>query len=114
MSAGVQSHVLRRDAHAAAVRFEHGLQLRHVGADGAAVPSLPLVAMTVSMLRDAGVEVDDSTANRWYVAPGPIAARDWIIEPDLSNAAPFLEAAMSQLANLPWVEGCARTSPAPV
>ena len=42
------------------------------------------------MLREHGVEVDDSDANRWAVAPGPIRALDHVIEPDLSNAAPFL------------------------
>ena len=42
------------------------------------------------MLREHGVEVDDSDANRWAVAPGPIRAVDRTIEPDLSNAAPFL------------------------
>ena len=77
-----------------AASFTEGLTVVHVGADGAAVPSLPHVAMTVSMLRDAGVEVDDSSANRWIVAPGPIAARHWTIEPDLSNAVPFLAAAV--------------------
>ena len=46
--------------------------------------------MTVAMLREHGVEVDDSDANRWAVAPGPIKAVDHLIEPDLSNAAPFL------------------------
>jgi 3-phosphoshikimate 1-carboxyvinyltransferase len=46
------------------------------------------------MLRDAGVDVDDSRANRWRVSPGPVAARHWDIEPDLSNAVPFLSAAV--------------------
>ena len=58
------------------------------------VPSAPHVAMTVSMLRDAGVSVDDATPDRWVVRPGPIAARHWAIEPDLSNAVPFLAAAV--------------------
>jgi 3-phosphoshikimate 1-carboxyvinyltransferase len=40
------------------------------------------------------VDVDDSQANRWRVSPGPIAARHWSIEPDLSNAVPFLAAAV--------------------
>ena len=61
---------------------------------GRSVPSAPHVAMTVSMLRDAGVDVDDTQTNRWRVAPGPIAPRHWIIEPDLSNAVPFLAAAV--------------------
>ena len=42
------------------------------------------------MLREHGVEVDDADANRWAVAPGPVKAVDHDIEPDLSNAAPFL------------------------
>ena len=42
------------------------------------------------MLREHGVEVDDSDANRWAVAPGPVKPVDRVIEPDLSNAAPFL------------------------
>ncbi len=71
--------------------FTDGLTIVHTGA---AVPSAPHVAMTVSMLRDAGVDVDDSAPNRWRVAPGPIAARHWIIEPDLSNSVPFLAAAV--------------------
>jgi 3-phosphoshikimate 1-carboxyvinyltransferase len=42
------------------------------------------------MLRRHGVEVDDSEPNRWQVAPGPVRAVDSTIEPDLSNAGPFL------------------------
>ena len=58
------------------------------------VPSAPHVAMSVTMLREAGVAVDDVEPNRWRVEPGPIAARHWVIEPDLSNAVPFLAAAV--------------------
>jgi 3-phosphoshikimate 1-carboxyvinyltransferase len=50
--------------------------------------------MTVDQLRLHSVEVDDSDANRWRVLPGTIRAVDVDIEPDLSNAAPFLAAAM--------------------
>jgi 3-phosphoshikimate 1-carboxyvinyltransferase len=71
--------------------FTDGLTVVHTGES---VPSAPHIAMTVSMLRDAGVDVDDTQANRWRIAPGPIAARHWIIEPDLSNAVPFLAAAV--------------------
>jgi 3-phosphoshikimate 1-carboxyvinyltransferase len=46
------------------------------------------------MLRTAGVVVDDTEPDVWRVEPGPISARDWVIEPDLSNAAPFLAAAL--------------------
>jgi 3-phosphoshikimate 1-carboxyvinyltransferase len=71
--------------------FDDGLTVVHTGDS---VPSAPHVAMTVSMLRDAGVVVDDATPNRWTVRPGPVAARHWAIEPDLSNAVPFLAAAV--------------------
>ena len=71
--------------------FDSGLEVLHTGAS---VPSAPHIDMTVTMLRQAGVAVDDSTANRWAVAPGPIAARSWAVEPDLSNAVPFLSAAV--------------------
>jgi 3-phosphoshikimate 1-carboxyvinyltransferase len=71
--------------------FTDGLTIVHTGES---VPSAPHVAMTVSMLRDAGVDVDDTQANVWRVAPGPIAPRHWAIEPDLSNAVPFLAAAV--------------------
>lgn len=71
--------------------FTDGLTIVHTGES---VPSAPHIAMTVSMLRDAGVDIDDSEANVWRVKPGPIAARDWAIEPDLSNSVPFLAAAV--------------------
>jgi 3-phosphoshikimate 1-carboxyvinyltransferase len=71
--------------------FSNGLTIAHTGES---VPSAPHVAMTVAMLRDAGVDVDDTQANRWRVSPGPIATRHWAIEPDLSNAVPFLAAAV--------------------
>lgn len=70
--------------------FDDGLTVVHTGAS---LPSSPHIAMTVAMLRDAGVDVDDSQPRRWRVAPGAIAARQWRIEPDLSNAVPFLAAA---------------------
>ncbi|MGH3345810.1 MAG: 3-phosphoshikimate 1-carboxyvinyltransferase, partial [Nocardioides sp.] len=71
----------------AGARFDEGVDVRH---DGKPVPSLPHIEMTVGMLREHGVDVDDADANRWAVAPGPVKAVDRTIEPDLSNAAPFL------------------------
>jgi 3-phosphoshikimate 1-carboxyvinyltransferase len=71
----------------AGARYQRGVDVRH---DGKPVPSLPHIDMTVAMLRRHGVEVDDSEPNRWAVSPGPVAAVDHVIEPDLSNAAPFL------------------------
>ena len=78
----------------AAPRMRHGLTVRHVGAP---VPSLPHIDMTVQMLREHGVDVtadiSDPTRAWWRVVPGAIRAHDRVIEPDLSNAAPFLAAA---------------------
>lgn len=71
--------------------FTEGLTVRHTGA---ALPSAPHIAMTVVMLRQAGVDVDDSVPNSWTVRPGPVAARHWQVEPDLTNAVPFLAAAV--------------------
>lgn len=71
--------------------FERGVTVRH---DGKPLPSLPHIAMTVEMLRTAGVVVDDGEPNSWRVEPGPVAARDWTVEPDLSNASVFLAAAV--------------------
>jgi 3-phosphoshikimate 1-carboxyvinyltransferase len=71
-------------------RFEQGLEVVH---DGKALPSLPHIEMTVAMLRDAGVDVDDHDANNWRVSPGEIRPLNVDIEPDLSNATPFLAAA---------------------
>ncbi|MGW5052914.1 3-phosphoshikimate 1-carboxyvinyltransferase [Actinokineospora sp. NPDC004072] len=71
-------------------RYDKGLTVRH---DGPPVPSMPHIEMTVAMLREAGVAVDDTEPDTWRVEPGPIAVRDWAVEPDLSNATPFLAAA---------------------
>ncbi len=70
--------------------FRSGLTVIHTGET---VPSQPHIEMTITMLREAGVQVDDSRPNRWHVSAGPIAARHWAIEPDLSNSVPFLAAA---------------------
>ncbi|GII81589.1 3-phosphoshikimate 1-carboxyvinyltransferase 1 [Sphaerisporangium rufum] len=74
-----------------AARFDKGLTLRH---SGPPVPSMPHIEMTVTMLRAAGVAVDDTEPDVWRIEPGPITAHDVTVEPDLSNAAPFLAAAM--------------------
>ncbi len=59
------------------------------------VPSLDHINMTVAVLRGVGVAVDDSVPNHWVVSPGPIRAFDQRIEQDLSNAGPFLAAALA-------------------
>jgi 3-phosphoshikimate 1-carboxyvinyltransferase len=73
----------------AAARFDHGIDLSLAGG----LPSMPHVEMTVTTLRAHGVDVA-ATERGWRVSPGPIAARDVVIEPDLSNAGPFLAAAL--------------------
>jgi 3-phosphoshikimate 1-carboxyvinyltransferase len=73
----------------AAARFDEGVELTLAGG----VPSMPHVEMTVASLRERGVDVV-RTEEGWRVAPGPVAARDEVLEPDLSNAAPFLAAAL--------------------
>jgi 3-phosphoshikimate 1-carboxyvinyltransferase len=72
-----------------AARFEQGVDLALAGG----VPSMPHVEMTVTTLREHGVDVA-ATPRGWRVSPGPIAPLDRVIEPDLSNAAPFLAAAL--------------------
>ncbi|MBM9462992.1 3-phosphoshikimate 1-carboxyvinyltransferase [Aeromicrobium sp. YIM 150415] len=71
-------------------RFPDGLRIRHIGD---ALPSQPHIEMTITQLRERGVRVDAGTSS-WTVHPGPIAARDVTIEPDLSNAGPFVAAAL--------------------
>ena len=73
----------------AAPRFEQGLRLRHTGAR---LPSMPHIEMTIATLQARGVAVQTLGPGEWHVPPQPIAALDVAIEPDLSNAAPFLAA----------------------
>jgi 3-phosphoshikimate 1-carboxyvinyltransferase len=74
-----------------AARMPHGLTVRHTGTT---LPSLPHIEMTVAVLRAAGVVVDDARPDIWRVEPGPVAGGEVRVEPDLSNAAPFLCAAL--------------------
>ncbi|WP_127497794.1 3-phosphoshikimate 1-carboxyvinyltransferase [Actinoplanes solisilvae] len=74
-----------------APRFAKGLVLRH---EGPPVPSAPHLRMTTHMLRAAGAVVDESVPDVWAVEPGELRGRTWVIEPDLSGAAPFFAAAM--------------------
>ncbi len=75
--------------------FDEGLTLTH---EGGPLPSLPHVHMTLAMLRESGATATeamrDPTSATWTVEPATIRAVDRRIEPDLSNAAPFLAAAM--------------------
>jgi 3-phosphoshikimate 1-carboxyvinyltransferase len=81
----------------AGARFTDGLHLEHASVEhpGKPVPSLDHINMTVAVLRSVGVDVDDSRPNHWVVSPGSIRAFDRRIEQDLSNAGPFLAAALA-------------------
>jgi len=73
--------------------MQNGITVTH---RGGALPSMPHIDMTVAMVRDFGAEVTiDTTAQTWRVAPGVLHGKDFTIEPDLSNAAPFLSIAMA-------------------
>lgn len=70
---------------------ELGIRVRHIGAS---LPSLPHIEMTIQMLRKSGIEVDVVGTTEWFAAPGKVNAQNYVVEPDLSNAAPFLAAAL--------------------
>jgi 3-phosphoshikimate 1-carboxyvinyltransferase len=75
-------------------RFDDGVEVQHAGAR---LPSIPHIDMTVDALGRRGVRVETDLADgraRWTVPPHRIAGRELVIEPDLSNAAPFLAAAL--------------------
>ncbi len=82
-----------------APRFEAGATIHHVGA---AIPSTPHIDMTIRMLAEHGVRVRESqdppvsehTRFTWHVDPQEMRAHDWRIEPDISNALPFIAAAL--------------------
>lgn len=73
-------------------RFAEGVTVHHVGAQ---VPSLPHIEMTLRMLEGRGVRVERLGPHSWRVNRGPIAAVDEHIEPDLTNAATLLAAAIA-------------------
>ena len=78
----------------AAPRFGLGAEVRH---EGPPVPSLPHIDMTLRMLRGAGAEVSAGGSPRpslWRVRAGRLRLGDFTVEPDLSNAGPFLAAAL--------------------
>jgi 3-phosphoshikimate 1-carboxyvinyltransferase len=75
----------------AAPRMPHGLTITHTGDS---LPSLPHIDMTIASLRARGVSVESPKPGVWRVEPGDINPIDVTIEPDLSNAAPFLAASL--------------------
>lgn len=75
----------------AGARYEQGLTIHHCGQS---VPSLPHIDMTLSCLAQRGVAAKQIGHTSWQVEPGEIAGIEVEIEPDLSNAGPFLAAAL--------------------
>jgi 3-phosphoshikimate 1-carboxyvinyltransferase len=75
----------------AAARYENGITLRH---EGEHLPSMPHIEMTLDCLEKRGVKVSTPEPAVWRVEPGTISGGTVSIEPDLSNAGPFLAAAM--------------------
>jgi 3-phosphoshikimate 1-carboxyvinyltransferase len=72
--------------------FENGIVATH---KGGLLPSMPHIEMTVDMLRSFGAQVEvDKAAQSWSVKAGKLHGQELVIEPDLSNAAPFLSLAM--------------------
>jgi 3-phosphoshikimate 1-carboxyvinyltransferase len=76
----------------AGARYDKGIEIVQVGPGE--VPSQPHIEMTLEVLRAAGVDAAPVDARTWRVAPGPVAGGTRVLEPDLSNAAPFLAAAL--------------------
>ena len=74
-----------------AARFKNGLTLNHVGKH---LPSMPHIEMTIDSLAKRGVVVTKVSSTSWRVEPGEISGRTLEIEPDLSNAGPFMAAAL--------------------
>ena len=74
-----------------AARFKNGLTLNHTGKT---LPSMPHIDMTIDTLAKRGVKVSKLSETSWRIEPGEISGRTVEIEPDLSNAGPFMAAAM--------------------
>jgi len=69
---------------------ETGITIKDIGNS---LPSLPHIEMTIQMLNRFGVEVEIGKKS-WKVKPSELIGQDMVIEPDLSNAAPFMAASM--------------------
>jgi 3-phosphoshikimate 1-carboxyvinyltransferase len=74
-----------------AARFKNGLTLNHTGKT---LPSMPHIDMTIDTLAKRGVKVLKLSETSWQIEPGEISGRTVEIEPDLSNAGPFMAAAL--------------------
>ena len=76
----------------AGARFDKGIEVTHTG--DTTVPSQPHIEMTLAVLRTSGVDARETAPGVWQVAPGAFQGGEYLVEPDLSNAAPFLAAAL--------------------
>ena len=74
-----------------AARLKNGLTLNHTGKT---LPSMPHIDMTIDTLAKRGVKVSRLSETSWRIEPGEISGRTVEIEPDLSNAGPFMAAAL--------------------
>ena len=72
-------------------RFKNGLTISHIGNH---LPSMPHIEMTLDCLQKRGVSASQTGPASWEVKPGEISGGEVEIEPDLSNAGPFLAASM--------------------
>ena len=71
----------------------NGITVQH---RGGSLPSMPHIDMTVQMLKQFGATVHvDKQNSSWRVEPSVLRGQDLVIEPDLSNASPFLSIAMA-------------------
>lgn len=73
-------------------KMREGLKVINIGET---LPSLPHIEMSIAMLRDFGAEVHvgkEGSRDFYQVSPGGLIGKELVIEPDLSNAAPFMAA----------------------
>jgi 3-phosphoshikimate 1-carboxyvinyltransferase len=79
----------------AGCRYDSGVVVEH---SGGTLPSMPHIDMSVEVLREVGIRVDveitDESHATWTVHPGIPQPFNVTVEPDLSNAAPFIAAAL--------------------
>lgn len=78
-------------------RYPDGVAITHIGES---VPSLPHIEMTCTLLRRRGVTVVRTGPSAWQVVPGPVEPLDEVVEPDLTNAASMLAAALATRGEL--------------
>ncbi|MUH59033.1 3-phosphoshikimate 1-carboxyvinyltransferase [Bifidobacterium canis] len=73
-------------------RLPDGLILEHTGTQ---LPSLPHIRMTMEDVNGAGGSIDMPARGQWVVRHADLQLHEnTVVEPDLSNAAPFLGAAL--------------------